>query len=247
MQDGDDLVVADLVEVAVVLADRVERLGGLEAHDLVGHRGEPLDGLGRSHRHGEQHVRGAEVPHHGDGGGRGRAGREAVVDDDDVAPGDAEPQAAVAVRLDPAVDLRELECGEVVDVLAGDVQLPAGGVVEDDDAVLADGPDGELGVAGRADLAHDQHVQLGVERLRHLEGDGQAAARQPEHEGVRAGVGGEPGGQPAAGVGAVLEHGTPPADGCPRGSDSTRIHHGTASRGREPGDSARDGKAPRIP
>ncbi|MNM76225.1 hypothetical protein D3C81_880430 [compost metagenome] len=37
-------------------------------------------------------------------------------------------------------------------------------------------------IAGGADLAHQQHVELAIQRARHLESHGYATARQRQHE-----------------------------------------------------------------
>jgi hypothetical protein len=56
------------------------------------------------------------------------------------------------------------------------------------------------------ELADEKDVEGRVERLRDLEPDGYAAARQREHDDiVAAGVRDEPPGQPASGVAAVEE------------------------------------------
>src|SRR5207237_9177330 len=61
-------------------------------------------------------------------------------------------------------------------------------------------------VARIAELAHDEHVQLGVQRARHLVSDGDTAARQREHEQVLVALQvREPLGQHAAGVLPVVE------------------------------------------
>ncbi|MNT58977.1 hypothetical protein D3C72_1964490 [compost metagenome] len=40
----------------------------------------------------------------------------------------------------------------------------------------------QLRIAGRADLAHQQHVELGIERARDFKGHRHAAARQRQHQ-----------------------------------------------------------------
>jgi len=62
-------------------------------------------------------------------------------------------------------------------------ELPAQRVlVEHTDVALGDRADAVLGILGRADLAHHQHIQRRPQRLRHLESDRHTAPRQPEHD-----------------------------------------------------------------
>src|SRR5207342_3152293 len=55
-------------------------------------------------------------------------------------------------------------------------------VIEHDGAVLANGAHGELAPAGNAELANDDDVEWGVECLGNLGGNGQPAARKPQHD-----------------------------------------------------------------
>ena len=79
-------------------------------------------------------------------------------------------------------------------------------LVEHAHAAGGDGAHGQLLVARHAQLAHEEDVERGAQRPGHLVGDRHAAARQRQHEHVRAaGVGGELLGQQPAGLGAVSE------------------------------------------
>ncbi len=55
-------------------------------------------------------------------------------------------------------------------------------VVEHAHPALGDGPEAELAVPGRTDLAHQQHVERHPERARDLVPDGHPAAREREDE-----------------------------------------------------------------
>ena len=57
-------------------------------------------------------------------------------------------------------------------------------LVEHADAVLADGAHGELPLEREPELADEDHVERGVQRGRDLEGDGNAAAGETEHDEV---------------------------------------------------------------
>jgi hypothetical protein len=60
---------------------------------------------------------------------------------------------------------------------------PAGGVrIQDRGAVFGDHPDAELGVAGRAELPHGQHIKRRSEPLGDLERDRHPAAWQRDHD-----------------------------------------------------------------
>ena len=79
----------------------------------------------------------------------------------ELAPGDGDARGDVGVR--------EPEAGDEA-------------VVAHDEPTRGDRPDGQLDVAGRADLAHGEHVERGAEPRRDLGGDGDAAACQAEHD-----------------------------------------------------------------
>src|SRR5207253_346542 len=88
--------------------------------------------------------------------------------------------------------------------------------------------------AGRPELADQEHVERGAERLRHLGPDRDAAAgqRQDNHIGP-AGVLTEQGGQTAAGVGPVAEaHVTPPSGTSPGPPRAARRRSGGTAGGR---------------
>jgi hypothetical protein len=51
-------------------------------------------------------------------------------------------------------------------------------------AAGGDGAHREFLVAGESQLAHDEYIQRRMQRLRHLEADGHAAAGQREHDHV---------------------------------------------------------------
>ena len=55
-------------------------------------------------------------------------------------------------------------------------------LAEHADPAACDGPHGELGMAWNAQLPDDEHIQWDAERARHLEPDGDPAARQRQHD-----------------------------------------------------------------
>src|SRR4029079_16641067 len=81
-EEGQHLVVRDLVEAVVPVAHRGEALRLRRAHDLVGIPSELDHRLGCGHRHGEHHPGGVGGTGHGDRGPGGGARRDAVVPED---------------------------------------------------------------------------------------------------------------------------------------------------------------------
>ena len=77
--------------------------------------------------------------------------------------------------------------------------------VHEHHAVLADCTDCELGLERRAELAHDHHVERRAQRLGHLVGDDDAAARQADDERMLGAQMLEGSGKLPAGVPAVAE------------------------------------------
>jgi hypothetical protein len=76
---------------------------------------------------------------------------------------------------------------------------------------LADRTHGELGLERHAELAHDDHVERGVERPRDLGRHRHTAARQTQHDGRLVAEVVQPGGEAPAGVDSISEvHGVLP-------------------------------------
>src|SRR5450830_65428 len=211
VEQDDDLLVARRGEVAVVVADRHELRWRRDAHDLVGSGQAPVD-LHRGDGHGHDDSRGAEVACHLAGDARRGAGRDAVVDDDRDAPGQVDGISAPAQACDARRELSPfatLDRGQLVVGDPGGRQHPR---VERARAALPDGPHGQLGLVGDAELADDDDVQRQVERLRHLEGHGYAASWQTQHHRVLTAQVLQPRRQLSAGVHAIGEddHGGDP-------------------------------------
>ena len=87
------------------------------------------------------------------------AGGEPVVDDDRRAARHLERGPAAAVARHARVDLRARPRDRGLELLVADLQRAYGMLVEHANVALGDGADTVLGVAGRADLAHDEHVE----------------------------------------------------------------------------------------
>ncbi len=89
--------------------------------------------------------------------------------------------------------------------------------VEHAHAPFGDGADAELGIAGRADLAHEQDVERGPERSRDLVAHRDAAARKGQHHRVLGGERPQRVGERRAGLAAVAEDPRGTAGGGRRG------------------------------
>ena len=108
-------------------------------------------------------------------------------------------------RLRPALELGALGRLDGGELLGAGPDGRDDVVVEDAHAALADRPHAELLVPGRAELAHDDHVERCAEGAGDLGGDGHAAARQAEHDDVVAAKVVERRRQPPPGVDAIGE------------------------------------------
>ena len=97
--------------------------------------------------------------------------------------------------------------GDITELLRGDPQRTQHVVVDNHPSPTGQGPDGELFVPGRAELAHHERVERRTDRGGDLPGHRDAAARQTEHQHVRVpAVGVEQPGQDTAGLSTVPEH-----------------------------------------
>ena len=149
---------------------------------VVGERRQLGHGVGRADRYGDDDLRRAGRPHGADGGAHRRTGGEPVVDEHDHGAGEVgrravAPQAAVALgELAPGdLDARRDLCRAQAE--PGDEV-----VVAHDQPARRHRADRQLDVAGRADLAHGEHVERRAEPVRHLGGHGDPTAGQPEHD-----------------------------------------------------------------
>jgi hypothetical protein len=115
----------------------------------------------------------------------GRGG-DAVVDHDRGLPGesDAGPVATEAPRS--SFQLGSLALFNLGQLGVGDMGELHDLVVDDPDSVLADRAHPQLGLEGHTELAHHDHIERRVERLRDLEGHRHAAARKAQHHDVLA-------------------------------------------------------------
>ncbi len=199
-----DLGVLDLPEVPVELPHRREPRGDLDDDDLIGVALERVDRSDGCDRHREHDAVGTGAAHVLDSRERGQPGGEPVVDDQRRAVLERQRRQPRAKRRQRVVHLRERRARVVAHVLRGEprdrvrVHLAVGG----------HRADRVLGVAGRAHLGRDDHVERQIELARDLCGHHHPAPRDAEHHGIFVDPEfGELLGELASGVCAVCEHG----------------------------------------
>ena len=185
IQEGEHLLVLDLVEAAVGLSHRPERGGDVEADQVVdvaaqlggglsrtpparpappsGRRGPGPPGRRRSRWRRSRRRRRRPGPRGPRSERRGRPGRRRRT----RSSSSARPCASSAAQR-----------------LAGEPGARDDVGVEHEHPVLADGAGRELGLEGHAELADQDHVERGVQPPRDLEGDGHPAAGEAEDDGV---------------------------------------------------------------
>ena len=181
-----NLVVRHLREVVVPLADAEEVRRRLEAHDLVGMRGELSHRVGRCNGHGQNDATRPMGARHLERSARRAARGEPVVDDDDRPVLEAEHVALAPESARPAFELGSLAHFDGRDLLGADTCHPDHVVVEHTCPALADGAHPELGLARHPELADDDHIERCAERASDLGRHRHAAARQREHDRVLA-------------------------------------------------------------
>ena len=171
------------MEIAVVAPDGIERLRGGQADDVVDLGTHAAQDVVRRHRHRHHQARRLLAPHGLERHPQRGAGGDAVVDHDHRRPPQRHRCAAVQVEDAAAVDLVQLLEHLGLEVVGVELDRRHHLVVEDDvrrRAVDHRG-DGQLGLPRRADLAHQQQVEPGVQHARQLGADRHAPTRQREH------------------------------------------------------------------
>jgi hypothetical protein len=157
--------------------------GDHQADDRVGVEVQQRARLVRADRRGGDHVRGPARAEREDRGAHRRAGRETVVDDHDGAVDDRAHRPVAPVAPLAALELFGLGGDDGVDRVRVDVGRRDDVLVEHARAAGRDRAEGQLRVAGHAELADDQHVEGRGQRRGDLDGDGHTAAWQGQDEG----------------------------------------------------------------
>src|SRR5512134_134029 len=115
-EKAHDLCVGDLVEIAVVEADRVERLRRLQADDLIDLAVQLLKGAGRRDRNRQNQQFRLLAPQRGKGRSYARSRGDPVIDDDDLTPFDGHAHPALQIDALPPLDLDQLLLGLLFDI-----------------------------------------------------------------------------------------------------------------------------------
>ena len=135
------------------------------------------------------------------------AGRQTVIDQNHCLAGDLGGATAAPVGSLTTDQFAAFTLGDITELLRGDPQRAQHVVVDNHPSPTGQGPDGELFVPGRAELAHHERVERRTDRGGDLPGHRDAAARQTEDQHVRVpAVGVEQPGQDTAGLSTVPEH-----------------------------------------
>src|SRR5215208_4899862 len=159
----DNLLVRGLLEVSVPETYSPEVRRRLQADQLV-HRGlEEICGLGGAYWRCQDEA--SRLPQsQGLYGGAGRhPGSEPVVDQDRGPPYHFRLRSLSPEVAQPPPYLRQLLRRDLLDVVVGDAETPDNVLVEDAHAVCRDGPDAELRLPRRPELARDEHVERRLE------------------------------------------------------------------------------------
>ncbi|OHV57552.1 hypothetical protein BCD48_42925 [Pseudofrankia sp. BMG5.36] len=183
-QEVDHLVVGGLGEVGVELADPEERLRGVEADHLIGVAAQQVDRLRRRYGCGQHDPGSAGGPDNLAGRGGGRPGGDPVVDHDHDPAGQRCPRPGTPEPAGPTVQLHPLLGLDRGKLLRGDAGQPQDLVVDDQHTALGDGAHRQLGLERDTQLANQDDIQRGTQRLRHLIGDRDTTTGQPDNDDV---------------------------------------------------------------
>src|ERR687889_2889890 len=164
----NDLLVRGLLEVPVPEAYGPEVRRRLQADQLVHHGTEEIRGLGGAYWRCQDQASRLAQPQGLYGGSGRHPGSEPVVDQDRGPPhhfrlGPLAPEVA-----QPPPYLRELLRRDLLDVVVGDAETPDNVLIEDAHAAGRDGPDAELWLARRPELARDENVERRPQGARDL-------------------------------------------------------------------------------
>ena len=113
-----------------------------------------------------------------------RSGREAIVDDDDGLAVEWDERTIDVVGLVAPFEFAALTFRDLLDERWRNSKIGDGVVVEYLYAARGDGADREFWMIGGAQLSDQEDVKWRVERPGDLEGDGNAATRESEHEDI---------------------------------------------------------------
>ena len=153
----------------------------------------------------QHHTRGATSTQHVDRGPRRRPGRDAVVHQDHGSPLDRHRWALAAVPTDAALELGPFSIGDRADRRVVDADARDQLLVEHRDVALGDRPHAELGLPRAPELAHDEDVEGGAQRPRHLGGDRHPATGQRHDDDRLVAIGSQTRRQLPSGIDTIAE------------------------------------------
>ncbi len=159
-------------------------MGHVQADDAVGQRLQLRDAVRSCHRHRHGDARRLQLAHRLHRGAHGGARGQSVIHQDHRTPGDHRPRAVTAISLFAALQLVAFLSDGTVDLGPGGVNVAHDVLVHHPHTTAGNGAHGQLAIAGRAELAYHQNVQLQPQALRHLERHRHTTARQRQHQGI---------------------------------------------------------------
>src|ERR1700693_405401 len=190
-KDVLDLVVLGRFEVLVEDADGADEVGHPGTYDLVRLGAKGLAGLLRADRNRHHQAGGRFLaqganrrPHRG-------ARRQPVVHDEDDAALDSGRRTAVPESLLAPARLGHLPLRDGLELRFRNADRAEDVGVQEPAPVGRDRPDGQLRLVRRPDLARDDDVEIGVQAVSDLSGDGETPPRDAEDEDVAPRVGEE--------------------------------------------------------
>ena len=206
LEARDHFVVAGLAEVAIELADRRESLWGAHADQFVGHIGQTVGPIVRCHRDGENDTTGTRSSCDLTRSLGGRAGGDAVVDDDHNPSCQRNTRPAGPVAACTAFELGALTSLDVRQFVSCHSGHPDDVVVQYANAVLTNGPHAQLRLERNAEFADQDDVERSVQSERHLLGDRNTTPGQPDNNDVVVARLQHLSGELSTGVDSISEH-----------------------------------------
>ena len=181
-QQLDDLVICRLIEVSIPQTDCLKGLGRFNADHGIGDAPQPRATFNGADRGGHDHGGRAQLTHRGNRCLHRRSRGHPVVDENDRAVLNRRQCSISSIQHLAPFELETLSDRHLLDGRAWNAELVDEILAEHADPAACDGPHGELGMAWNAQLPDDEHIQWDAERARHLEPDGDPAARQRQHD-----------------------------------------------------------------
>src|SRR5579872_2816362 len=185
LEQFPDLCIRNLRKIFVARADRIKRLGCCCAHDLVDVPAEIFARFPGSDGNSHHNLLGPPLPQRTCRRQHGGARCEAVIHYDHHTLFNGQRWPALAVKNLTAFDLALLAGGYVVNDGRRDLELFDYGMIQHPDASTGESAHGQFFVPWDAQLAHDEYIQIGMERMGDFESYGHTAARQRKHDHIR--------------------------------------------------------------